>query len=211
VRSLDSYRAYYERWAKPWEFQALIKARPVAGDATLGQQFADLVRPFVYPERLTPEAIREIRGMKARIEKERLGPREDPKTQMKVGTGGTIDVEFTIQLLQLAHGVKDQRLRVQGTIPAVAAAAELLLLDIDKARWLVDAYRFVNRTRNVLYLVKGRATDALPQKADELETLARGLGYPAPGARVAFGEDYRRITRRARRACEDLFYGKGEP
>lgn len=146
--------------------------------------------------------------MKARIEKERLGPREDPRIQLKVGTGGTIDVEFTVQLLQLRHGHADPRLRVQGTIPAIAAAADVLLLELEKARWLVDAYRFVNRVRNVLYLVRSRPSDALPQKAEELEMLARALGYPAPGARVAFGEDYRRITRRARQVCEDVFYGR---
>ena len=207
VRSLASYRAYYERWAKPWEFQALIKARMVAGDQVLGREFSDLVRPFVYPERLSPEAIREIRSMKARIEKERLGPREDPRFQLKVGAGGLIDVEFTIQLLQLVHGHRHPRLQAQGTIPAIAAAAEMGVVDLEKGRWLVDAYRYLNRARNVLYLLKGRPQDALPKEAEELETLARALGYPAPGARVQLLEDYRKVTRRARQVCEDVFYG----
>jgi glutamate-ammonia-ligase adenylyltransferase len=210
VRSLASYRAYYERWAKPWEFQALIKARPVAGDPTLGREFMDLVRPMVYPERLAPEAIREIRGMKARIEKERLGPREDPRFQMKVGTGGLVDIEFTAQLLQLMHGHRNPRLTAQGTIPAIAASAEMGVLDLEKARWLVDAWRFLNRARNVLYLVRGRPQDALPKEADELETFARALGYAAPGARVQFLEEYRRVTRRARQVHEDVFYGGAE-
>ncbi|MEX2555468.1 MAG: bifunctional [glutamine synthetase] adenylyltransferase/[glutamine synthetase]-adenylyl-L-tyrosine phosphorylase [Actinomycetota bacterium] len=207
VRSIAGFRAYYERRAQPWEFQALIKARPIAGDPTLGQQFTDLVRPYVYPERLSPEAIREIRGMKARIEKERLGPREDPKFQMKVGRGGLVDVEFTIQLLQLMHGHRDPRLRAQTTVHSVAAAADMALLDLEKARWLVDAYRFLNRTRNVLYLIRGRPQDALPQTPEDQEVLARALGYAAPGARVQFIEDYRRVTRRARQVCEDVFYG----
>ncbi|MGH2794028.1 MAG: bifunctional [glutamine synthetase] adenylyltransferase/[glutamine synthetase]-adenylyl-L-tyrosine phosphorylase [Actinomycetota bacterium] len=209
VRSLASYRAYYERWAQPWEFQALIKARPVAGDPTLGQQFSDLVRPWVYPEQLGADAIREIRSIKARIEKERLGPREDPKFQLKVGRGGLIDVEFTIQLLQLMHGHRDPRLRAQSTIPATAAAADMALLDLEKARWMVDAYRFLNRTRNVLYLIRGRPQDALPPTPEEQEVLARALGYAAPGARVQFIEDYRRVTRRSRQVCEDVFYGRG--
>jgi glutamate-ammonia-ligase adenylyltransferase len=207
VRSLAAYRAYYERWAKPWEFQALIKARPVAGDPVLGREFSDLVAPFVYPERLTAEAIREIRHLKARIEKERLGPREEARTQMKVGTGGLIDIQFTIQLLQLRFGHRDPRLQAQGTIPAIAAAAEIGLIDLEKGRWLVDAYRFLNRARNVLYLTRGKPQDALPSEPEELETFARALGYPAPGARVQFIEDYRRVTRRARRVHEDVFYG----
>ena len=90
VRSLHAYRAYYERWAHPWEFQALLKARPIAGDQSLGREFTDLVRPHLFPTEIPQEWLREIRGIKARIERERLGPREDPRTQIKVGTGGLI-------------------------------------------------------------------------------------------------------------------------
>ena len=61
VRSVDGYRAWYERWARPWEFQALIKARPVAGDSDLGESFMELIGPFVWPDVLDPEAIREAR------------------------------------------------------------------------------------------------------------------------------------------------------
>ncbi len=207
VRSLAAFRSYYERWAQPWEFQALIKARPVAGDPTLGAEFMDLIRPWVYPELLKPDALREIRSLKARIEKERLGPREDRRFQLKVGTGGLVDVEFTTQLLQLQHGHRDPRLQVQGTILAIAAAADMALLDLEQARWLVDAFRFLNRARNVLYLVRGRPQDVLPQEADGVEVLARALGYAAPGARVQFLEEYRRVTRRCRRVCESVFYG----
>jgi glutamate-ammonia-ligase adenylyltransferase len=207
VRSLSGYRAYYERWAQTWEFQALIKARPIAGDPTLGQQFVDLVRPFVYPESLPAEKIRDIRSMKARIERERLGAREDPRTQLKIGTGGLIDVEFTIQLLQMQYGSSSPRLRAQSTTAAVAAAADVALIDLEKGRWLVEAHRFLNKVRNRLYLIRGRQTDSLPNDPDELELLARSLGYPSPGARVQFIEDYRRITRRARQVCEDVFYG----
>jgi glutamate-ammonia-ligase adenylyltransferase len=185
----------------------LIKARPIAGDPTLGQQFIDLARPFVFPESLSADAIREIRSMKARIERERLGPREDPKTQLKLGTGGLSDVEFTIQLLQMQFGSSSPRLRTQSTIAAIASAADVALIDLEKGRWLVDAYRFLNRVRNRLYLVRGRQSDSLPNDPEELEMLARALGYPSPGARVQFIEDYRRVTRRARQVCEDVFYG----
>jgi glutamate-ammonia-ligase adenylyltransferase len=208
VRSLAGYRAYYERWAKPWEFQALIRARPVAGDPTLGQQFLDLIAPFVYPQRLSPEAIREMRTLKARIERERVGPREDPKTQLKVGVGGLVDVEFTTQFVQLLHGHEEPHLRVRSTAGAIVAAAEVRALEREQARYLLDAYRFLTRVRNRLYLVRGRQTDALPKEPDELEILARSLGYPAPGARVAFLEDYRRVTRRCRQVTEDVFYAK---
>ena len=208
VRSVGAYRTYYERWAQPWEFQALLKARPIAGDESLGEGFTDLIRPYMFRTEMPQEWLREIRGIKARIERERLGPREDPRTQIKVGTGGLIDVEFTIQLLQLMHGHIDPRLRnAQGTIPALAAATEIGLLDLEKGRWLVDAYRFLNRVRNALYLIKGRPTDSIPTDAHEQDLLARALQYPSPGARNAFVEEYRRTTRRARQVCEDVFYG----
>jgi glutamate-ammonia-ligase adenylyltransferase len=208
VRSLRAYRAYYERWARPWEFQALLKARTIAGDQSLGEEFTDLVRPSMFRTEMPDEWLREIRGIKARIERERLGPREDPRTQIKVGAGGLIDVEFTIQLLQLMHGHIDPRLRnTSGTIPALAAATEIGLLDLEKGRWLVDAYRFLNRVRNTLYLIKGRPTDSIPTDAHEQDLLARALQYPSPGARNAFIEEYRRTTRRARQVCEDVFYG----
>jgi len=208
VRSVGAYRTYYERWVQPWEFQALLKARPIAGDGSLGEEFTDLIRPYMFRTEMPQEWLREIRVIKARIERERLGPREDPRTQIKVGTGGLIDVEFTIQLLQLMHGHIDPRLRnAQGTIPALAAATEIGLLDLEKGRWLVDAYRFLNRVRNTLYLIKGRPTDSIPTDAHEQDLLARALQYPSPGARNAFIEDYRRTTRRARQVCEDVFYG----
>ena len=207
VRTLDGYRAYYDRWAEPWEFQALLKARPVAGDDGLGREFLDLVAPHVYRETFPDEWARSIRRIKARIEKERLGPREDPKTQLKVGRGGLIDIEFTTQLLQLQNGARVERLRTQSTVWAIAIAADVALLDLDHGRWLIEAYRFLNRVRNRLYLIRGRSTDALPTDPEELELLARALGYAAPGARNAFLEDYRRTTRRARQVCEDVFYG----
>jgi [glutamine synthetase] adenylyltransferase / [glutamine synthetase]-adenylyl-L-tyrosine phosphorylase len=211
VRSLGAYKAYYERWAKPWEFQALVKARPVAGDLDLGARFCETVWLSVFPPALDPAAVREIRGLKARIEKERLGPRASPSTQLKAGTGGLIDIEFTVQLVQLQHGYSHAKLRSQNTLAAIAAAADAKCLDLEKARWLGEAYRFLNQVRNTLYLVRGRPIDVLPAQHEDLAVLARALGYPSPGARVAFLEDYRRHTRRVRRVTEDVFYGGETP
>src|SRR5581483_3307724 len=105
-RSLDGYAAWYERWARPWEFQALIKARQVAGAPTLGERFLALVQPHVWPAVLDPDAVREVRDLKARAEAEvrrrGLGDRE-----LKRGRGGIRDVEFAVQLLQLVHGRAD--------------------------------------------------------------------------------------------------------
>jgi glutamate-ammonia-ligase adenylyltransferase len=102
-------------------------------------------------------------------------------------------------------------MRAQNTLVAIAAAADAKCLALEKARWLTDAYRFLNQVRNTMYLVRGRAADVLPTQHEDLEVLARALGYPSPGARVAFLEDYRRHTRRVRQITEDVFYGGETP
>jgi len=206
ARSLDSYRAYWERWAQTWEFQALIKARPVAGDVALGQEFMRAATPFVYPERLAPEAVAEVRRMKARVEKERLPAGQDPRFNVKLGIGGLADVEWTVQLLQMRNGGGLGALRVAGTLDGVEALRREGLLPGRDADWLVEAARFLNRVRNLAFLASGRAEDSLPRNVDEMERLARIMGYSAPG-RQAFLEDYRRITRRCRQVTTRHFYG----
>src|SRR5262249_59058165 len=116
ARSLSGYRAYYGRWAQTWEFQALLKARPVAGDATVASQFAALIAPFVYRDPFPEDALREVRRMKARIERERIPSGEDPRFHLKLGRGSLSDVEFTVQLLQLQHGASRPEIRVVSTI-----------------------------------------------------------------------------------------------
>ena len=104
ARSLRGYERYYERWALPWEFQSLLRARAVAGDADVANRFLDLVRPFVYRDEYAESDVREIRRIKARIERERIKPGEDPQFHLKLGRGSLSDIEFTVQLLQLMHG-----------------------------------------------------------------------------------------------------------
>src|SRR5690606_34665839 len=111
VRSLESFAAYYERWAATWEFQALIKARAGAGDRQLGERFQALVDRMLWDRPFTPQMRIEIRQMKARIEKQRIPPGEDPDFHLKLGPGGLVDVEFLVQLLQLEHGSRLEDLR----------------------------------------------------------------------------------------------------
>src|SRR5438445_1408254 len=68
VRTLPSYEAYWDRWAEPWEFQALLKARAVAGDRALGAAFDESAREHLWARRFTAESIRSVRAMKARAE-----------------------------------------------------------------------------------------------------------------------------------------------
>jgi glutamate-ammonia-ligase adenylyltransferase len=198
ARSLEGYRTYYDRWSLMWERQALLRARPVAGDAELARQFMALVEPHVW-QPLTDDDVREVRRMKARIERERLPAGEDPQFHLKLGRGSLSDIEFTAQLLQLQHGV-----RATGTMAALAALAGAGALEADDLATLAAAYRFCERTRNRWFLVKGSPGDSLPTQGDQLARLARSLGTTGGELR----EQYRRVTRRARQVVERLFYGK---
>jgi glutamate-ammonia-ligase adenylyltransferase len=205
-RTLGSYLAYWDRWAQPWERQALVKVRPVAGDAELAGRFCAEAAARVYPERLAPETVAEIRRMKARVESERLPAGADPRLHLKLGPGGLADVEWTAQLLQLTVGGARPQVRVQGTLGALEALAGVGALEAGQAAWLADAYRLCLRIRNLAYLVAGRPVDTLPSDPVALERLARAMGEPG---RQRLLEDYRRATRRARRIVDTRFWGDG--
>ncbi len=206
ARSIDGFRAYYEQWGLPWERQALTKARFVAGDAALGGRFRALAEEFVYERPMTEDDVREIRRMKARIERERIPPGEDPQFHLKLGRGSMSDVEFTVQLLQLVHGGEHPELRVPGTIDALARLRAGGFLDDADADVLEESYRFCERARNARYLQTGQPSDALPGDPVELERLALLLGY-VHQPNITLRDDYRRVTRRARRVVERVFYG----
>jgi glutamate-ammonia-ligase adenylyltransferase len=201
ARSLDGYDAYYRRWARTWERQALVRGRPVAGDAEVARRFMEVVEPHVWDGGLTDDDIREIRRMKARIERERLPAGDDPQFHLKLGRGSLSDVEFCAQLLQLQH-----RVRATGTMAALAGLEAAGALSPGDRTVLAEAYRFCERTRNRLFLVRGSSGDALPGRPEQLIRLARSLGTDPEQLR----ERYRRTTRRCRAVVERLFYGKAQ-
>ena len=164
ARSLSGYEAYYERWAQTWEFQALLKARAVAGDAAVSDRFGALIEPFVYRDPFPDDDVREVRRMKARIERERIPPSEDPQFHLKLGRGSLSDVEFTVQLLQLQHGARHPEVRVTSTIGALHQLRAGGLLDAGDADALEEAYRFCERARERAGTCSpgGRATRSRP-------------------------------------------------
>jgi glutamate-ammonia-ligase adenylyltransferase len=199
ARSLDGWRAYLGRWASTWERQAYLRVRAVAGDADLGDRLVGHIQEAVWARPFTNDDVREVRRMKVRIEQERLGRDEDPEFHLKLGKGSLSDIEFTVQLLQLRH-------RVPGaaTIAALDALVEAGHLPHDDAVVLEEAYRFCERTRNRSFLVVGPG-DSLPIRPEQATPLARSLGFTVAGLR----EEYRRLTRRARRVVEHRFYDRG--
>lgn len=209
-RTVDGYRQYWGRWAQTWEFQSLLRARPVAGDAELGAEFCEAAAEVVYRDPVPASWRTDVRRMKARIEKERLPKGADAGLNLKVGRGGLVDVEFAVQLLQLEHGAAESGVRTPSTREGIARLGHFGLLDPDATARLDDAYRFASRLRDRLWLTAARSTDALPTNHVELGRLALSLGYarnPAPTLR----EDWRRLARRAHAVSDAILYPEDHP
>jgi len=207
VRTLASYRAYYQRWSGPWESQALLRAEPVAGDAELGARFTALADEIRYPDGGIPESsVLQIRRLKARMEAERMPRGTDPALHLKLGPGGLSDVEWVVQLLQLRHAGAVPELRTTRTLAGLVAAVNAGLVTHEDAAVLARAWRLASQIRDAVVLVRGRPADVLPARASELAAVASVLGYPSGGAQDLM-QDYRQAARRARAVMERLFYG----
>ncbi|MGZ4486024.1 MAG: bifunctional [glutamine synthetase] adenylyltransferase/[glutamine synthetase]-adenylyl-L-tyrosine phosphorylase [Nocardioidaceae bacterium] len=206
VRSLESYAAYYAKWSKVWEAQALLRASAMIGDRDLCRRFTELVDPLRFPERgLSAEDIVEIRRIKARVDAERLPRGADPATHLKLGRGGLADVEWTIQLLQLRYGAAVPGLRTTRTLEALEAAVEAELLSLPDAQALSTAWRAASGLRNAITQVRGRAADSLPRDTRERAAVAHIRGY-GPGESDALVNDYLRVTRQARQVVDRVFW-----
>ncbi|MGH3229238.1 MAG: bifunctional [glutamine synthetase] adenylyltransferase/[glutamine synthetase]-adenylyl-L-tyrosine phosphorylase [Streptosporangiaceae bacterium] len=219
VRTLASHRAYYERWAKTWEFQALLKARPVAGDMALGQAYADTFAPLVWQAARREHFVEDTQAMRRRVEQSL--PARQAGRELKLGPGGLRDIEFAVQLLQLVHGRTDETLRAPATLPALAALAAggyVGRADVDE---LAAAYRFLRRTEHLLQLHRLSRTHTLPEDPAVLRRLGRamrafdlpnGPWYPPPATMnradpaVEFDAMWRLHARQVRRLHEKLFY-----
>ncbi|WP_296631929.1 bifunctional [glutamine synthetase] adenylyltransferase/[glutamine synthetase]-adenylyl-L-tyrosine phosphorylase [Rhodoluna sp.] len=207
ARSIESYAAYYKRWANTWEAQALLRARPIAGSAALQSAFLELINTYRYPTEFSDSAITEIRRIKARVETERLPQGADPRRHLKLGRGSLSDVEWLVQLLQLEHGAEHPAIRTPKTLPALdACIAEGLIAEHD-ARVLSEAWLLASRVRSASVLWANKRTDVLPTDRRQLEGMARILEYPR-GSASNLEEDYFAFTRRARSVFERIFYGQ---
>ena len=211
ARSIDNYEAYYEGWGEIWERQALIKARPVAGDLKLGEQFIHTVQPFVYQRYLDEFFITEIkldiRHTKARIENRLREQGDDLATHVKLGTGGIRDVEFTIQCLQLIHGGPIPVLRNYNSLETIELLYQHGVLNQADREALADAYRFLRTVEHRIQMKSDLQRYSLPSKESELIKLAKRIGYQNSGtgsALEAFQTDYARYTGTVRHIFEKV-------
>jgi glutamate-ammonia-ligase adenylyltransferase len=164
VRTLASHSAYYQRWAKTWEFQALLKARPVAGDLELGTAFVGTLAPLVWSAGERPGFVEDVQAMRRRVEATLRG--DTAEREVKLGPGGLRDVEFSVQLLQLVHGRADETVRSGSTLVALDQLAAGGYVGREDARHLSEAYRWLRTVEHRLQLHRLRRTHLLPADGD---------------------------------------------
>lgn len=209
TRTLESHVAYYKRWAKTWEFQALLKARPMTGDMALARDYIDAVNPMVWTAAEREDFVPEVQAMRRRVES--LVPDGLKERNLKLGSGGLRDVEFAVQLLQMVHGRVDESLRVLPTVDALAVLTAGGYVGRDDGANLAASYEFLRMLEHRLQLQRMSRTHLLPAFDDDagMRWLARAAHIRPDGdldARGALVAEIRRHALRVRRLHEKLFY-----
>jgi glutamate-ammonia-ligase adenylyltransferase len=203
VRSLESYRSYYEKWADVWEFQALLRARVISGEE-LVESFTNLIDPYRYPVELKPDQLTEIRRIKARVESERLPMGADPARHLKLGRGSISDVEWVVQLYQMRYAHQHPELKRLETLEALGILQSKELITSEQAENLGAGWLIASRCRSALVLAIDKLADLLPNDRRQLEAAARIMEY-TPGSAAELEADYLAATRKARKSFEELF------
>ena len=202
VRTLESHLAYYERWAKSWEFQALLKARPLAGDLELGERYVEALAPKVWSSASREGFVESVQRMRERVTDNI--PTDQLDVQLKLGPGGLRDVEFTIQLLQLVHGQTDDAVRQRATLSALDTLADQGYIGRVEAAEFARDYRFLRLLEHRLQLTRLRRTHLMPTDPEALRVLARASGLASGSADLL--EQWKRTKHAVRRLHERLFY-----
>ncbi|GAA2490877.1 bifunctional [glutamine synthetase] adenylyltransferase/[glutamine synthetase]-adenylyl-L-tyrosine phosphorylase [Streptomyces gobitricini] len=203
VRTLSSHLAYYQRWAKTWEFQALLKARPVAGDARLGAAYVEAVSPLVWQAAERENFVADVQKMRRRVVDNI--PVAHVDRELKLGPGGLRDVEFAVQLLQLVHGRSDATLHSGTTLEALKALAAGGYVGRADAAQLDEAYRFLRAMEHRIQLFRLRRTHLVPEGEEDLRRLGRSMGLRTDPV-AALNREWRRHAAVVRRLHEKLFY-----
>ncbi|WP_330291557.1 bifunctional [glutamine synthetase] adenylyltransferase/[glutamine synthetase]-adenylyl-L-tyrosine phosphorylase [Streptomyces sp. NBC_00576] len=203
VRTLSSHRAYYQRWAKTWEFQALLKARPVAGDVELGEEYVAALAPLVWHAAERDNFVVDVQKMRRRVV-ENI-PLAEVERELKLGPGGLRDVEFAVQLLQLVHGRADTSLRSGTTLDALSALAAGGYVGRSDAVQLDDAYRFLRSMEHRIQLFRLRRTHLVPEDDADLRRIGRSLGLRTDPV-AELNREWKRHASVVRRLHEKLFY-----
>jgi glutamate-ammonia-ligase adenylyltransferase len=203
VRTLSSHQGYYERWAKTWEFQALLKARPVAGDVELGRAYCDTIAPMVWSAAEREGFVTDVQAMRRRV-LEHI-PAHQAERQLKLGSGGLRDVEFAVQLLQLVHGRTDEKIRCPATLSALAELTRGGYVGRVDGASLDAAYRFLRTLEHRMQLAQLRRTHVVPDNDESLRRLGRSMGFHKDPV-AELDKQWKQHSREVRRLHEKLFY-----
>jgi [glutamine synthetase] adenylyltransferase / [glutamine synthetase]-adenylyl-L-tyrosine phosphorylase len=176
TQSIGSFVNYYSSQAETWERQALLRARFVAGDRVVGADFMKTLQDLIYQDVDKVVLARDIIDMRRRMEHE-LGKESAGNYNIKQGTGGLVDIEFLVQYLQLLHGRRHPRIRIQGTYSVLRALRREHLLTPDDCRLLQQAYLFMRKLESRMRIVSNQATSDLSRRPEALQPLARRMGY----------------------------------
>lgn len=206
-RTLESHAEYYRRWAHSWEFQALLKARPIAGDPELGQQYLEEIWPLVWTSSEREGFVESVQAMRRRV-MDNISHKERDR-EIKLGSGGLRDVEFTAQLLQLVHGRADESVRVRGTQEALQALQEASYISRRDGEAFAGHYRYLRLLEHRIQMVHMRRTHLMPQKPEALRVLARSVRGPeatGPTNADTLVETWNKTRRAVRSLHEQIFY-----
>ena len=221
VRRLDSHKAYYRQWAESWEFQALLKARAVAGDVPLGEAYMQMASEFVWQASRRENFVSDCQRMRERVESLIPVPLRD--REIKLGRGGLRDVEFTVQMLQLVHGRADETLHVRSTLQALQALSDGGYVSRRHARVLSHDYRFERVLEHRQQMWQLKRTHLFPDMGNanagglekkrtvnveelsrnaELHRLARVFGWH----NEELGDNFDETRRQIRRLHNEIYY-----
>jgi glutamate-ammonia-ligase adenylyltransferase len=207
VRSVASYESYWQRWAAPWERQALLKGRAVAGDADLGARWEASAAHALWDEPFGADDLRQVRELKVRAEE--AARQRDGSRDVKRGSGGLRDIEFAVQLLQLVHGRVDDQLRSPGTLRAIEDLRRGGYVDPSDAGVLADSYRFLRRVEHAIQLDDERQLHSVPEHREQRRRIARVLGFhgtPEAGPTEAFDSALAQHRLRVRTTHERVWF-----
>ncbi|MCY3985532.1 MAG: bifunctional [glutamate--ammonia ligase]-adenylyl-L-tyrosine phosphorylase/[glutamate--ammonia-ligase] adenylyltransferase [Candidatus Dadabacteria bacterium] len=202
VSSLEVFEEYHKTSAQIWEKQALVKARAVAGNRALGEKVMKVIEDFVYSNKLPPDFREEIYRLRGRIEKE-LASETESRFNLKTGRGGLVDIEFLVQMLQLAYGGENPELRTVNTMEAIRSLGRCGLIKSTESETLAGGYLFLRRMGNMLSLLNERAKNEITQ--DDFERMAVEFGFGGKGDFLK--DEYMCVTEDIRQIHDKYFSG----
>ena len=202
VRSLESHKTYYERWAESWEFQALLKARPIAGDVQLGNEYLAMTQPKVWESAARANFVESVQRMRQLVTDNI--PNSELDSQIKLGPGGLRDIEFTVQLLQLVHGRTDAKLRARNTLGAIESLAEGGYIARDDGKRFSDHYRFLRLLEHRIQLNQLRRTHLMPSDENSRRSIARAISLELSSKKLI--ERWEAVKLEVRDLHQQLFY-----